>query len=268
MPGMAAYNEGRDVFLAYSEDVGTVLQLVYESDRDELSIMMTTISDVIRKDILSKIVTFSGSYDQNSQRESVPQSLLSLVSMIINGSNITDQTDNTKLSQPVLTIAQLLVFNSIKRRRGNVTVPKVHHSQERETPLPIYMGLKVYALTRERKLVDSLFALGVSASYNRIMDIVTTLGNNACDYYNQINIVCPPQIRKDHFITAAVDNIDHNPSSPNSTGSFHGTSMSLFQNIPNDFSMDHRNNYDNDYVCSITDEQGKKESDGFASCLQ
>jgi len=63
------------------------------------------------------------------------------------------------------------------------------------------------------------------------MDIITSLGNNVCEYYHQIGTVCPPQIQKGQFITAAVDNIGHNPSSATSTGSFHGTSLSLFQNV-------------------------------------
>ena len=84
--------------------------------------------------------------------------------MLINGSNIKDQTSNTNLSQPVLTIAQLFVFSCIKRRRDYGKVPQVYHSKDRETPLPVYLGLKAHALTRERQLVDSLFALGVSAS--------------------------------------------------------------------------------------------------------
>lgn len=183
MPEIVAYNEGRDVFLAYREDVGGFLRHDYDSDGDELGIVMTKISNIIRKDIFSQTVSFSGSFDEKSQVESVPQSLLSLVSMLINGSNIEDRAQNTSLSQPVLTIAQLLVFNSFKRQRNIKPKPiEIHHNKEREMPLPLYLGLKAYALSRERQLVDSLFTIGLSTSYNRIMDIVTSLGNNVCDY--------------------------------------------------------------------------------------
>ncbi len=60
------------------------------------------------------------------------------------------------------------------------------------------------------------------------MDTITSLGNNACEYYHRIVTVCPPQIQKDQFIKAAAGNIDHNPRSATSTGSFHGTRMSFF----------------------------------------
>jgi hypothetical protein len=154
--------------------------------------------------------------------------------MLISGSNIKDQSSNVHLSQPVLTIAQLVVHNCVKRRRDCNKTPSSFHSKDRETPLPVYVGLKVHALTRQRQLIDCLFALGVCDSYDRIMDITSALGNHVCEYYQQIDVVCPPQLKPGRFLTSAADNIDHNPSSSTSTGSFHGTGLSLFQNIVSD----------------------------------
>ena len=121
--------------MACEDDVGSILREGYQTGRDEQSVMMTLIAKMIRQDIFAHKVTFSGSFDHNSQVESVPPSLLSLVSMLINGSNITDQKCNTNLSQPVLSIAQLLVYNSIKRRRDSGKIPQYirvkivrHHS--------------------------------------------------------------------------------------------------------------------------------------------
>ena len=42
-------------------------------------------------------------------------------------------------------------------------------------------------------------------------------------------LVCPPVLKKGLFTTAAVDNIDHNPSSTTAKTSFHGTGISIFQ---------------------------------------
>ena len=44
-----------------------------------------------------------------------------------------------------------------------------------------------------------------------------------------MGVVCPPQLKKDIFTTAACDNIDHYPTSTTPTGSFHGTAISLIQ---------------------------------------
>ncbi|CAE1318539.1 unnamed protein product [Acanthosepion pharaonis] len=41
--------------------------------------------------------------------------------------------------------------------------------------------------------------------------------------------VCPSVLRKGLFTTAAVDNIDHNPTATTASTSFHGTSISIFQ---------------------------------------
>lgn len=73
LPVMRAYNEGRDVFMAYEDDIGSVLRQGYQFDRDEQSVMMTQIASTIRNDIFTQKVTFSGSFNQTNQVESVPQ---------------------------------------------------------------------------------------------------------------------------------------------------------------------------------------------------
>ena len=55
------------------------------------------------------------------------------------------------------------------------------------------------------------------------------MGNNVCARYEDEGVVCPPKLKKRVFTTAAVDNIDHNPSSATAQGAFHGTGISLFQ---------------------------------------
>ena len=47
--------------------------------------------------------------------------------------------------------------------------------------------------------------------------------------YQEQGVVCPPTLRKGLFTTAAIDNIDHNPSSATATEAFHGNSISIFQ---------------------------------------
>ena len=55
------------------------------------------------------------------------------------------------------------------------------------------------------------------------------MGNRVCEQYHRDQSVCPPNLRQGLFTTAALDNIDHNPSSMTATDSFHGTGISLFQ---------------------------------------
>ena len=54
---------------------------------------------------------------------------------------------------------------------------------------------------------------------------------SAAQQYESEGVDCPLILRKNHFTTAAVDNLDHNLSSTISHGAFHGTGISLFQNM-------------------------------------
>ena len=48
------------------------------------------------------------------------------------------------------------------------------------------------------------------------------------------DVVCPSVLRKGLFTTAAVDNIDHNPTATTATTSFHGASISMFEHPSED----------------------------------
>ena len=179
---------------------------------------------------------FGGSFTPNSQEDSVPKSLLALVAMVLNGPNIKTQSSFSTMSQPVLTISQLLMSNSIARHRDNQKkMSTVRHNINRETPLNIYLGVMVHTKTRKRELVDCLYNLGLSISYDRVLAISAELGDQICQYYKMEKAVVPPKLKGGLFTTAAVDNIDHNPSSTSAHDSFHGTGISLFQHPGNDF---------------------------------
>ncbi len=61
------------------------------------------------------------------------------------------------------------------------------------------------------------------------MTISTILNNNLCLQYETEKVMCPPKLKINFFTNAALDNIDHNPSSTTAKDSFHGTGISLFQ---------------------------------------
>lgn len=69
-----------------------------------------------------------------------------------------------------------------------------YHAKERETPLPMYVGIGRYLLraeTRKRGLVDKLCDLGLSVSYNRVLEISSELGNKVSAQFQAENVVCP-----------------------------------------------------------------------------
>ncbi|KAG0717680.1 hypothetical protein GWK47_053918 [Chionoecetes opilio] len=135
---------------------------------------------------------------------------------------------NTSTTTAALTVSQLLVFNSVKHARS-VESTSVRHSRERESPLPLYLSLKIHAVTRSRGLIDTLFSLWMCVSYDRLLQLTADIANGVCQRFNMEEVVCPPKLRKGLFTTGAVDNIDHNPSSATAKDSFHGTGISLMQ---------------------------------------
>ena len=71
--------------------------------------------------------------------------------------------------------------------------------------------------------------LGLSVSYDRILQLENQLANSVCLHAEDIGLVCSSQQRHGHFTVGALDNLDHNPSSTIATDAFHGTAISLFQ---------------------------------------
>lgn len=132
---------------------------------------------------------------------------------------------NDDEEQTVLTIAQLIQFHAKKRKRPD-TSRSLH---EVNVPVPTYIALKVHGETRSKDIVDTLHKMGISISYDHLKKITAGLANRVCSLYHSEGVVCPPSLQSEIFTTAAIDNIDHNPSSTTAEGSFHGTAISIMQ---------------------------------------
>ena len=98
-----------------------------------------------------------------------------------------------------------------------------------EPPLPVLLGLMIHAKTRKKSIVETFATLGLIISYRRVQEIQDIITRTLCQKYEQDGLVCPPTLKEGLFTTAAIDNIDHNPSSSTAKSSFHGTSISIFQ---------------------------------------
>ena len=94
--------------------------------------------------------------------------------------------------------------------------------------------MSVYAKTRKRMLVEMLHEHGISISYDRVLEVSAQLCDAAVRKYMNDGVVCPQVLPRGLFTTAAMDNIDHNPTSTTATTAFHGTSISVFQHPTRD----------------------------------
>ena len=100
---------------------------------------------------------------------------------------------------------------------------------QREPPIPVYIGLNIHQVTRSKKLIQQFYQMGISISYDRVMELEEWFATAICERFGEDGVVAPACLRKGLFTSGAFDNLDHNPSSTTSSDSFHGTGISLFQ---------------------------------------
>ena len=227
---LTAHVQGREILLTFKEDIGLALIKACDGDSDAVHLMRA--AQVIRKELLNiKIKQFDCFFTSECQRDSVPSSLLAQINMIQNGPNIKQQTQlaSNASTTTALSVSKLIVFNRVKQSRNSKPSVNVRHDRDHEIPLPLYLGLKVHAVTRSKTLVDTLFHLGLCISYDRVLQIQSDIANGVCQRYEMEKFVGPPNMHRRLFTIAAVDNIDHNPSSATAKDSFHRTGISLMQ---------------------------------------
>ena len=148
--------------------------------------------------------------------------------MLLNGPHVQLQDKHDQDSQASLTLSQLVCFNT-KLRGGRSSTDNTRHFKDRETPLPLYIGLNIHTQTRSKMLLNYFHKLGISVSYKRVIEVENSLASALCARFEDDDIVCPSQLRKNLFTVGALDNIDHNLTSTTAQGSFHGTGISVFQ---------------------------------------
>ncbi|CAH1160137.1 unnamed protein product [Phaedon cochleariae] len=226
---LRSFRKGRDSYLVFDSELEDVIQKAYQHKLDDEANILSKAAAIVRKEIKQSNVSFPYKFEEGSQQHAVPSSLMSIVSMILYGCNIKKRSCSNSQTQPALTISQLLLFNC-KSERSNPNV--MYHQRIREPPIAVGLGLYIHTHTRQRQILDLMFTLGLCVSYDRVLEISNCIAETLCNKYEQDNLVCPPNLLKGIFTTAAGDNIDHNPSATTAHTSFHGTGISLFQHPP------------------------------------
>lgn len=171
-PDMISCNQGNNVTLAFDKDIGLALRKMHECDYDSEAMHLARAANIIRSELFKCCNIFNGTFTQKHEDECISSSLLELVNMILHGPAMKSKNENTSnMSAPFAahTIADLIAFNSLQHKpRDDKVNPGVHrHNKNRETPTPIYLGLKVHVETRKRDLVDKLHNMGLSISYKK-----------------------------------------------------------------------------------------------------
>jgi hypothetical protein len=225
---------GEDIFVMTGSGVASLLVLCVtasaiirqenddegESDDD----ILIKAARILREQILHHDnFEFHGEFPPDCQKDASPPGLLSFLTTILTGNTSLQKS----VPKSVISISQLITFNM---KKANFD-PKssVRHKHSFEPPLPIFVGINIHAQTRSKKIVKQLYRLGISISYDRVMELENSLACSASERFEEDKVVCPMQLRRNLFTVGALDNLDHNASSSTAKSSFHGTGISLFQ---------------------------------------
>lgn len=198
VPDLRAHSQGRDVLLAFDKDIGAALKQVCNQDFDSEALILAKAAKIVRRDIFGLKQTFIGRFPTGCQEASVTASLTALISMILDGPGIEDESTVEQChSCATQTLSQLIVYNTVKSRRNKSTSTAAQrHNRDRETPVPIYLALKIHGETRKRGLVDAMHAMGLCISYDRMLTISTDIANQVCDVTDAFLMLAnsPPNI--------------------------------------------------------------------------
>ena len=224
---LEATSEKKEVYISFKDDLAGALEYTREHSTDKNAAHLSKAANIIRKGMLEMTQDVNGTFAENCQLNSVPNSLFSMIYMLT-GSAWHEGGNELEIFKPTLSIAQLIQFNSAQKRTNSTSH---RYSSEKETPLSIYIAFLVHSETRSRVLTDKLHDHGLCISYHRMLSLSTSIGNTVCSQCERDNIVSPSILRLHLFTTHAVDNVDHNPSSRSAKDSFHGTAITTTQHL-------------------------------------
>ena len=187
-----------------------------------LMILLVVVSS-IRKAMSKQNNEFTGQFLKGCQEKSVPKELLTLISMLVDGTN-----PNSKLSQFSLTCAQLIMSYYKPNNKTNEE-KMTYHSRKREMPIVVYNALNLYGRFRSKGIITDMFHLGLCAPYLTALGITKNIAENMIKEFEKLSCFVPRSTRRGIFTVIAKDNIDLNSRSYTATSHYHGTSMSLIQ---------------------------------------
>ena len=223
IPDLQYFKKGKQGYMAFNSKI---TELLHEDIGSNADLEIKTLRDanrILRKHMFTGDHQFDGSLqDSSAQSASVPATLLTFMSHLMGGCSET-------IHQSILSIAQLVLFNSVKKRRKNAS-GNPRHQRSRETPIAVYVGLLVHDLTGSQTLIDDLFRLGLSISYDRVQEIRKSLAEQICEAFLDAQVVWAYSLPKSTPKAYGFDNANKISKSTTASGTanFNGTVISVF----------------------------------------
>ncbi|ELU13546.1 hypothetical protein CAPTEDRAFT_218243 [Capitella teleta] len=195
LPDVKFIEKNRIWYLFFNEDAHHAILNCSASDINLLSKAAT----LLRKDILNKKQKFTGSFSSSSEADSVTDSLLVFMRMVLDGPTPGKIDVPSSSDKIALSLSELIMFNCVEKRSSSSR--KLRHNQERETPLPLILAMKIHMKTGQKTLVDTLTEQGLCTSYSRTNQIACDLANTAITIWEEEGVVFPLQAEKGVFTT-------------------------------------------------------------------
>jgi len=130
------HREGSGVLLVTTPNVGKSFSRACQLD-DDSEAVVRSYAEICQM----KPSPFNGTFTEDCLEKSVAHSLLTLITMILCRTNIKNQANY--LSRASLSLSQFLTYNSCVRRHQ--TSSDTRHTEQRETPLPLFFGALVHS---------------------------------------------------------------------------------------------------------------------------
>ena len=187
IPNLVSSTVNKNTVVLFGDKVDELI-VDYVKSPDEFYAALRKVAHPIRLEIIQQGNKFTGSFDSLSQVQSVPKTVLALASALIDG----EMTSSDHPSQEALSQT-----SRSSKRRAKLTRRKPRKNQE--TPLLQYVGLKIFYTTRSRKLIDDLYHVGLSVSYDRVLELTKTFYEELRQSYIIHNCFFPRILRKSIF---------------------------------------------------------------------
>ena len=138
----------RQVTLTVNDKVGQALFEVFAWLDEENETVLNKVAKIVRKDLFVSHEIFDGDLSEKRQSRSLPNSLVKLISMILEGEKPSREL-SADLQKFSVNLSQLIRFNIVKQKRQEGT-QKFRHFKNNEPPLPVLIGLMMHARTGKR----------------------------------------------------------------------------------------------------------------------
>lgn len=112
-----------------------------------------------------------------------------------------------------MTYAQLVTFNTKKNYLMGNESPQIRHSLTKDPLMLLYLGPFVHNTTRSKVIVEKLYSLVLSCSYDRVEDVDNSMASAVAQQANTKDVVCPNNLCNGMITGATFDNLEVNLSS-------------------------------------------------------